>query len=91
MSKDGSSPRSLRITGTGRPGGTQVELDGQDISRALRGVTLRLDTEHRPTAVLDIDVHDLDADTAETHIAIPEPTRALLTRLGWTPPAGEAH
>lgn len=89
MSTQGNRPGALRISGTGMPGGTTVELDGRDVSRYLRGAIVRLDAGHLPTVTLDVVVHDLSAETAETHVVIPDETRELLTRLGWTPPEGE--
>jgi hypothetical protein len=87
MSKHGTRPGALHISGTGQPGGTTVHLDGEDIAAALTGLTLRIDTENRPTAVLDVMLHDLSTDVANPHIVVPAKTEALLVQLGWTPPA----
>lgn len=87
MSKHGTRPGALHISGTGMPGGgTTVQLDGEDIAAALTGLTLRLDTKNRPTAVLDVMLHDLSTHVANPRIVLPAKTEALLMRLGWTPP-----
>ncbi|MGW1814078.1 hypothetical protein ACWCQM_11030 [Streptomyces sp. NPDC002125] len=86
MSKHGTHSRALHISGTGLPGGTTVQLDGEDIAAALTGLTLRMGTKDRPTAVLDVVLHDLSTDVAEPRIVVPTKSRALLVQLGWTPP-----
>lgn len=91
MSKHGQRHASLRISGTGMPGCTTVELDGQDISAVVTGVALRMSLGEEPTAVLDLVVHDLSTDVAETHIVLPPAARDLLVRLGWTPPQDAAE
>ncbi|CAM5622444.1 hypothetical protein [Streptomyces aurantiogriseus] len=90
MSKHGIRPRKLRLGGTGLPGGTQVELDGVDIASAVTGVSLRIGLTDRPTAVVDVVLHELDTELEHPLVAVPEKTRDLLVRLGWTPPAEEA-
>ncbi|MEV7491422.1 hypothetical protein AB0O08_11775 [Streptomyces anulatus] len=86
MSKHGTQHGALHISGTGLPGGTTVQLDGKDIAAALTGLTLRICGEARPTAVLDVVLHDLATDVAEPRIVVPAKTEALLVQLGWTPP-----
>ncbi|MFD8805570.1 hypothetical protein [Streptomyces sp. NPDC059597] len=88
MSKHGDRPGTLRICGDAGPS-AQVELDGQDIAKALTGLTLRLGVGHLPTATLDLIVHDFGAE-ADVRFVVPDECRDLLVRLGWTPPAEEA-
>lgn len=90
MSKNGVRPGLLRIGGTGLPGGTQIELDGEDIASAVTGLTLRVGVESVPTAVVDVVLHELDTDLEHPRVTVPDKTRDLLVRLGWTPPAEEA-
>jgi phage protein D len=90
MSKYGVRPGKLRLGGTGLPGGTQVELDGVDIAGAVTGVSLRIALTDRPTAVLDVVLHELDTELERPRVTVPDKTRDLLVRLGWTPPAEEA-
>jgi hypothetical protein len=88
VSKHGTRPGKLRISGSGGPGAT-VELDGQDIANVLTGLTLRLGVGEMPTATLDLVVHDFGAE-ADVRFVVPDECRDLLVRLGWTPPAEEA-
>ena len=90
MSKHGVRPGKLRIGGSGLPGGTQVELDGQDIVSALTGLSLHIGVDQRPTAVLEVLLHDVDTELENPRVIVPETTRDLLVRLGWTPPVEEA-
>lgn len=89
MSKDGARPGALRISGSGLPGGTTVELDGEDVTAALAGLSLTLSAEHRPTAVLNVLLRHTDTEVENPTVVIPDETRDLLVRLGWTPPAEE--
>ncbi|MBC2903150.1 hypothetical protein [Streptomyces cupreus] len=90
MSKHGVRPGALRISGTGLPGGTQVELDGEDIAPLVEGLSLRIGVKALPTVTLDVIVHELDTELPNPRVVVPEKTRDLLVRLGWTPPAEEA-
>lgn len=76
----------LRISGTGLRGGTEVQLDGQDITNALEGLSLRLGVDNMPTAALDVLLHDVSTEVENPVIVVPEKTHALLVQLGWTPP-----
>lgn len=89
MSKYGQQPGELRISGSGLPGGTKVELDGQDISSTLTGLTFRIGLDDRPTAVLDVVLWDLSTAVENPKLVVPEATHKLLVRLGWTPPEGD--
>lgn len=89
MSKYGGQPGELRISGSGLPGGTKVELDGQDVSNSLTGLTFRIGLESRPTAVLDIVLRDLSVAVENPGLVVPGATRELLIQLGWTPPEGD--
>lgn len=86
MSKHGMRPKALHVSGTGMPGGMTVRLDGEDIAAALTGLTLRIGLEDRPTAVLDVVLHDLFTDVANPCVVVPAKTEALLVQLGWVPP-----
>lgn len=71
----------------------KVELDGQDISNYLQGLTVRYDARNVPTAVLDVVLFNhSDVDAEDVAVEIPDFTAELLVRLGWTPPSapGEA-
>lgn len=62
-----------------------IEIDGQDISHAVRGFTLTGHVGHRHQLVLDLCIDTGEAD-GEVQVHIPEDTAALLQALGWTPP-----
>ncbi|WP_199572741.1 hypothetical protein [Streptomyces murinus] len=91
MSKHGVRPGKLRLGGTGFPGGTRVELDGVDIAPVVTRLTLHVGVDNVPTAVVDVVLHELDMELETPRVIVPETTRDLLVRLGWTPPAEEAQ
>lgn len=90
MSKYGVRPGALRISGTGLPGGTAVELDGMDITSAIDALSLRLSVSEHPTGVLNVLLHKVDTEVENPRLVVPDETRDLLVRLGWTPPAEES-
>lgn len=67
------------------PGRATVEIDGQDVSDAVRGFTLDGKAGHRHQLVLDLLV-DVGEVSGKAHVHIPPATAALLVDLGWTPP-----
>ncbi|MFJ3037721.1 hypothetical protein [Streptomyces tendae] len=83
-------PRALRIAKPTDRGGWVVELDGHDISNALRGLSLNLDSSPVAEARLDVIAEDVSTH-AEVLVCLPDATKDLLVRLGWTPPAEEAQ
>ncbi|MGW5616269.1 hypothetical protein [Streptomyces sp. NPDC003877] len=83
------NPRTLRISTPTDRGGQVVELDGVDVSRALLGLTLYVRAGDLPTAVLDVIAEEIPAELDEVRAYLPEATKDLLVRLGWTPPAEE--
>jgi hypothetical protein len=90
VSKYGVRPGKLRLGGTGLPGDTQIELDGQDIASAVTGLSLRVGTYGLPEVTLEVVLHELDTVLETPLVILPDATRDLLVRLGWTPPAEEA-
>lgn len=91
MSKYGIRPGKLRVGGTGLPGGTQIELDGVDIANAVTGLSLRMGVDSLPEVTLGVMLHELDTELEHPRVNVPDTTRDLLVRLGWTPPAEEAQ
>ncbi|MFG3276236.1 hypothetical protein [Streptomyces luteogriseus] len=83
-------PRTLRISTPTDRGGQVVELDGVDVSRALLGLTLYVRAGDMPSAVLDVIAEEIPTELDEVRAYLPEATKDLLVRLGWTPPAEEA-
>lgn len=90
MSKYGVRPGRLRLGGTGLPGGTQVELDGVDVASLVTGLSLQIGVDELPRVTLGVVLHELDTELENPRIVVPDKTRDLLVRLGWTPPAEEA-
>lgn len=74
----------LRLTSNGAR--HSVHLDGVDIGGALTGLTVRIDAGDGPLAVLDVRASELSADLGDAHLHLPDATRDLLIRFGWTPP-----
>lgn len=89
MSKHGPGVvRSLRISSEGHVG--SVQLEGHDISNATAGLDIRMRPGCLPEVRLDVILYDLTSEV-ETTVTVPDATRDLLVRLGWTPPAEEAQ
>lgn len=65
--------------------GGAVEIGGNDVSHAVRGVRLEQTAGSPPRITLDILVYETDID-GEAEVNIPEATAALLVTLGWVPP-----
>jgi hypothetical protein len=65
---------------------TEVELDGQRIESAIRGLTLSAHVGYLPTLEVDFAVaSDVDVE-GEVRWYIPPSTHDALVALGWTPP-----
>lgn len=63
-----------------------VELDGEDISRVVRSVSIDAEAGGLPTVRLELAVFELETASGETKIHLGSGTEDLLKRLGWTPP-----
>jgi len=83
-------PRTLRISTPTDRGGQAVELDGVDISRALIGLSLTVRAGDMPSVVLDVIAEEVPTQLDEVRAYLPDATKDLLVRLGWTPPTEEA-
>lgn len=81
--------RSVKITpipewGVGQ---ARIEVDGHDISTAVRGVDVRLRAGELPIVDLDLVVHEVQRlEMAEAEVVIDSDVRDALITLGWTPP-----
>lgn len=71
---------------TGHGHATKVEMDGQPIEQALRGLDLGLHVGELNIATLELLAPVVEFE-GEAEVQLPEATQALLKRLGWTPPA----
>jgi hypothetical protein len=79
----------LRISRRDNGMGHRVELDGHDIANSVLGVTVAFKGGEMPAATLDLVLDEIPTDTDEVRVHLPDETRDLLVRLGWTPPAEE--
>jgi hypothetical protein len=76
----------LKVTNPGAFGHqTVVELDGLDVSGALRGFDLNVSVSDLNTARLFLSAPAFEVE-GEYRVALDEDSQALLKRLGWTPP-----
>lgn len=67
-----------------------VELNGQDVSGALRGLNVNIRAGEIPSVTMNVLVEKTEGDFPEADLYIPEATRQLLIQFGWTPPVEEA-
>ena len=67
----------------------EVELDGVDISRLVRSVSIEAEAAHVPTVTLELAVFEMHSEIAAARIYVAPGTAELLVELGWTPPAEE--
>ncbi|TYB69722.1 hypothetical protein FXF51_06050 [Nonomuraea sp. PA05] len=84
--------RELSITGP--VFGPTVKLGDHELSRALRGLTIRFQAGERPAVEAEllidaIEVADLGVRDSEVVLSMPDAARDALIALGWTPPAGD--
>lgn len=69
-----------------------VKLDGEDISKAIRSLSINAEAGQIPEVELQLAVFEIEVGgppelgMAETKIRIFDETVELLKRLGWTPP-----
>lgn len=77
----------------GGPGTYRVLLDGEDIAPAVRAVTVEATgRDELPRVALDLAIVELGTvSLPEASVYIPDATRDLLVKLGWTPPGGQAR
>ncbi len=85
-----SQPHMLRIGRRDNGLGHNAELDGVDISNSILGLTVTFKGGEMPAATLDVVLDEIPTETDEVCVRLPQDTRDLLVRLGWTPPAEEA-
>lgn len=73
----------IRLDADGR--GT-VEVDGQDLSHATRGLSLHASVDARPQLLLDLRIDTSEITAEDIDIHIPAASYSALVALGWTPP-----
>ncbi|MBN6054531.1 hypothetical protein JYK22_21495, partial [Nonomuraea sp. RK-328] len=83
------------LTLSGERGSYQVALDGHDLSRALRSLTIEVNSRNAGTRVVAelkidaVEVTSLGARDPQFMLSMPDEAREALIALGWTPPAGD--
>jgi hypothetical protein len=80
--------KKLTFTQNGRQ--QKVFLDGEEISSAIRSISIEAEAWQAPVVSLELAVFEIESVVDQTKIHIADSTVDLLKRLGWTPPAEEA-
>jgi hypothetical protein len=83
---------SVRLTPGTPAANSHIEIDGHDISKAVRRVTLDIPANADPPE-LRIELAHVEyqpIDMTDAKVVITEPSREALIALGWTPPAEES-
>ena len=68
-----------------------VTLDGENISKQVRSISITAGVGQLPSVVLELLVLEVDSELEEgvTEIRVPQATADLLSRFGWiAPPSG---
>lgn len=63
-----------------------LKLDGHDISKGVRGFVVNAAVGHITRLELDLNLFTTSTVSGEVEVVVPDATRDLLERLGWTPP-----
>lgn len=80
-----NEPRQFSVKGSGAR--HAVCIDGHDISRAVRGLTVSMSAGCLPEVTLDLAIFEAEEIVlGEAHIVVTEPAVELLEQLGWTRP-----
>ena len=80
---------SVRISGD--PWNPRVEVDGHDISPAVRSITVRYERNHRAQVEIElladaVELTEFASEKTKTLLSLPSDVEDALTELGWTPP-----
>jgi hypothetical protein len=80
-----------KLSISGPPHSPAVHLDGHNLSRALRALSIRFEAGHLPKveaelAICEIDVASMGVRDSEIVISMSDAVREALIELGWTPP-----
>jgi hypothetical protein len=83
------------LTLSGGPSFYTVTLDGQDLSKGIRRLTIDVDPRNgwprveAELAIHAIEVTELSVKDPHFEVSMPDVARDALIALGWTPPAGD--
>lgn len=84
-------PRLRIVNTTGVGFKTKVYVDDVDISECFSSAVIRMGLKDSVQVLFEAVASQVDIDGMQ-HIEMPEHTRELLTKFGWTPPAdGDTH
>ena len=80
---------SVRVSG--EPWSPHIEVDGHDISKAVRSVAIRYEHGHRAEVVVElladtVELQSFGSADVKTVLSMPSDVEDALTALGWTPP-----
>ncbi|MFC4006625.1 hypothetical protein ACFOY2_05295 [Nonomuraea purpurea] len=84
-----------KLTLSGGPLSYEVAIDGRDVSRGVRRLSIEVDPRNNgprvetELAIDAIEVTALGARDPEFVVSMPDEARDALIALGWTPPAGD--
>lgn len=75
----------------GDPWSPRVEVNGQDISAAVRSVTVRYERDCRAEVSIElltdtVEIDNLASEGTKTVLSMSSDVEDALTALGWTPP-----
>lgn len=77
---------AVKLTGTGLPGATGIEVDGVSVVNGVSHIRVDIDARELPTVVLRLNrIADLGLDLV-AKVGLDEDTTAALKALGWTGP-----
>lgn len=82
--------RKLTLSGGG-PASYAVDLDGHDLSKGVRRLTIEVEAGNRPRVEMELTVHAIEVTeigVKDSHfeVSMPDEAREALITLGWTPP-----
>lgn len=80
MSSIRDAKMTLRADGSGT-----INVDGVDITRAVRSITVESEPCRPPQLNLELTITEVEIDGG-FHVVIPDRLREALVALGWTPP-----
>jgi hypothetical protein len=81
------SGAQFKVSGTPGTSSCKVLLNGEEIQNSIRGLTIKGEAGGVFGVELDLTlIDDLGFDTPDANVFLPDHTRHLLIRLGWTPP-----
>lgn len=83
-----------KLTLSGGPPTYTATLDGLDISKGIRRLTIDVGPDDWPRVEAELVIHaievtELGVKDSHFEVSMPDEAREALIALGWTPPAGD--